>query len=946
MSKIHKQDFLNSQIQPQVKQLFFEILHSETDQIIQNLLIASIELLTCIANGQWPELIPYSIECAGLGTQQSLFIATSLLSIAEFHIEPEDLSGLVPEINQMIVNALSFNNNVELVKSAGLLFANTICKLNEEFPETIRPSLDNLLRILQENLSNATPIARHICDSLERSITQAGVMNPMELTQNLLQILTPSISPGNIYTLFLPISKCFMTFPRDMREMIPQFIESIIKYSDLQFDTNVSAYEQSDCRDLFEIIFAEINATRLWEMIHELFVYEGQGSAFTIILILDTFIMHDPYVALNNLSTIMGFLASILSNEEFCMAVREAAFSALTNFISESNHSLDAYSEDIYNLIVANLQIEGISDDLRREIIYCLMECMENLPTPAENYEFIWDVIKTSIQISNLVSLSLECLQIFITLGGKELSSIYQEIISIISDAMEVDQTADQLIRGNAIIALGHLLAADNSLMQEPNLLQTIIEAAQSDDFDLQCASVSAMSCIIAEPVQGIEELVPLGLNLVKSICNGDILTTLVKMNDIGEEEDMNDDGDNRKSSKAMDAINTLNQCFTLLKSIVEIYPNSLNREDVDEFMNILTSYFSVFNLDPMLARCSLETAVSMTIKYQLNAEELLENASELTTVPNAELAGIFFQAADLLFNTNTLSQDFVFRPDEGLFAETMTALKHKLPIQQVDGPGNDDDEDDLPFEGDDEDAPANLEQETKFEAKLMPNVYKLCIDIISKYPNEINPTEIVQACKSCVKSDSNEASACSQVIAALFKYCGDKLHTIARSEAVKLIVTAIGEIDGNTTPYVLVSARTIVNSNPQILEKHLSKLFDDSSSFVQSDNQGQAYYFQTKTAAVAFICSLVQNGMIELSEALPIIIEAFPLEIGFDDCSSVAYSTLLTAFNQSDQETKERLAQIFVHCASLDQRGKSKLLISDDVFSNVVRVAQQFASI
>lgn len=933
MSMIHSHNIVADPNLPNIKQLFLETIRNEEDVVLRNLLYVSIEEI--VKKAQWPELFQYSLDCAGMGTPAGFHIATNILSIALFHINPQELSPMTQTINDLIIGALQFND-IELIKSAAKLFANTICHLEEQFPETLQPSLDALLQILSANLPNSSNVAQIITDALENSVQESGVMNPIELTQVLLNMINEQINPINVYHIFVPISKCIGFFPMDLRELLPTIIGSMIKFSDLQFDTNLSAVEQNDFGDIFAIILQDINATKLWNMVQPLLVYQGEGSAFTILKFLEQLMIADPVVASNKTTFIMEFILGLLNNDTVCFAIRQVGFEVLSSFINDSNHTLDFYSEAIYTVIDANLGVEGLTVDVHRAIVDCLMHSMQELPTPAEYYQRIWEIITGTYEVEELRSQAVECLSYFITLAGKEnLADSYENILEILGDALEQDPRADPYIRTNAIIALGNLLSIDSSLLQNGDLTEKIIMAAQSEDFDLQCASVAALSAMISPSAPAVTELIPLALELVHTIINGEAIQ---KMFEGAEQTDENEFEENEEiGGKFNDACQTLCQCFTLLKSIVSYFPDSLDEEHRQHFMDILTYYISVNN-DKRLTQYALEAALEMTTKYQLDANELLENSSLLCGAADTSDAGLFFYAADLLMNANMVNPEFILREnDTGLLYNALIALKHKLPSQSF-GKG-DDNEDDGGEEIQEGEAP---KEEDMFDTKLMPNVYKFVCDCIEKFPDNINPTDIVQACKTCTKSDSNEESACSQVLATLFKHCHDKMHAIARNEAIKLVCNAFNGIDGNSAPHILVTARTIVGANPQLLERYLSDLYNAALEFSLSDNMGQAFYFQTRTASLAFIVSLVHANMVNLEEALPVIANAMPLVVGFADCANVVYGFLLNTYNRADDETKQKIVNAFVQVAQMNEREKAKLLISDEIYSNIIQIYRQ----
>ena len=918
----NRRDLITCEFMEDVKNGFLEYLPNENHNPSRNEIYAAIEELTQTNDFPWPELPQFALGLVeSEQSEKNVDISLNILSAAVFSIPYEALTELIPPMNDIIVNAIQTNSDL-LIKDAAHLFTNTVNVLQEVLPEALQPAFQLIIETFHAALQAPTQRAAILSNEIERSITEAGVINVPELVPVLLGMIDESVLDTNADHICVIITKCASLFTQDLRENLGDIISALIKCSQIAFSPEKDVNDLINFTEGFCAILENINPSKLFDDITGLLEPEDEGSYYAILLLLNAFIANNVDVALKRLSFFMRKSLDAFE-DEYSESIKIQAITNIDDLLNSAPSMLDPFNEEIFTKIIEEAQKE-VSPDYALKLVRALGSALSFVTVKPEWYGNIWELLSNWVSEESLAAEVLDTLSCFISTAQEGIGELAEPILTLISESLESENSS---VKANGIIALGHLISIYPDMEQISTAVQTICEAAQVEgDLELNSAAISAFNAMIGSKMTGIEEILVYGIDLAQRSLD---FEGIDKIFDINDDDQMDEDADHSSSQKYIDMFVT---SIDFLRQVFKFYPGLIDEERAEQIDTILNGLLAI-------NRSEILTAVAKAlyqacIKYNKDANELLENISCLKEAFDTKPCGTFFNIARKLIKVK-VGEEYIVADElvAQTLGEALKGMKRLLPSQ-----GNVEEVDE---EAEDEDI---KNEESSYSETLLGNIYAFVVEVIKQRPACIeNPGQIIDVCvKASKMKDEAETSASTQIIAAFFQGDHESLPPLFKKAGINLVVESISEIQGEYPPYNINTLRVILNAKPDYLSNYLERIMESISPFLELENEGQAYFAQTQASIVAFLFTLMRYEILpDVETYLPLMIQALPLTKGFGDAADVIYSSCLELLGKGEEigELAEPIAIGITKTLSYTDIELEKLGVSSELVQRMITV-------
>jgi len=914
MIEKHLSYVMNSQILDILKVLSIKVLDTESNMVIRHLILNSVEPIVQSKESSWEELYCYAESIYNNDSIQSLDNALCIFFMFVPKLSNADLMNNLPQYANLMSLAIS-KNDINLIKAAGDLFSQIINQLEMYLPDVLTGLYDKILEIFVKSLSQKNDIASILSVTLERCVTETGVINPISLMQFLLEYINENdVLPDKVSFVFSPVTKIIDYFSQDIKELLPAIGALAYRSASSCFvdDCTIAQNDIVFILTTIDIICTNTNSSKFFEQVKETLSGETPGQQYATLKFFLSFIEEAPEVASSNSSMILQFLVGCTSSENH-HAVREEAFSVLNMFIMNVDAEIIDYSAKIIENSLLAFDTEDI--ELVKYSLYCLHAIIEKVSIPHDFVEPIWQHLYAISRIENPIFEDLiRAISALISSVREDILPFIDEVASVIFLAAEVDDVNHPLIKANGIVALGHLLdvAPQHLFDISSRILDAITSVVQSEDPIIASYAISAFCVLINTQIDGLQDILPIAIRTALKILDSEL-----QIPNNGEEDEQ---------EKAMDYVQALVQSMAFMKEVIKNHSKLLQEEQIallpDLLVGILTMGYQT------LIEETLKALYHFVVKFNQDVAEFLSKTVFLVDDLNPSTVASYFRLVKkFLNNSYSIPPEFISEILESIY----NGLLRKLHCQT----GEDEDED----------------LSENFSTKLMSNIYGLMSVIAQKLPRFFDLSKFIDSCKSSFQKELKyEMSAFSEVISGVFMGDHKSLPSLSKRASIKLLLQALKVCDCSVPPSPIVAIRILAQNDFSLVSKVFSEIISVLEEIISIENEGQAYYNSTMLCTASLLCTLnnVTSDGLSLSPYIQFIITLLPPSEPYQNEAENIYKFITNLLKQNSSVIQSFLQDVYIgliRTLSLKDSSFANLKLTSDLVGEISQLCLRIIS-
>ena len=899
----------NEELKEHVKDQFLQLLVKEKDHTVRRCLFEAMDPIFMTELGEWAPFIQF---ISSLQKEPQDFF--TVLSLSFQYLPIQAVGELFIPIFQLVESVFKSKTPNPSIISAGASFMTVMFTYMSAEPEAMVPLFEALTTCLTNTISKSPKYLTDIIKAITEIITRAPpfcdadqlVVPLMTLAQNESIPIDPRV------LLMDPINAAFTRYFPMLMELVPDVIQLAItlgaqSFIDSCFDSQTNAFI---AMEIMETFVDMMDPNQFFEEYWSKMDTDSQEFLASFAAGLVLFLEHIPEVAALHFKDIATFSLNLMQADHHCL--QEAGIDVLYEIVSRVSEPISDLSDEILQRAIEILSDEeNHHEQLLNKALSFLTEYLCVVPVSSDNLQPLFEAIcalATSLD-SAFSYLAIYALSNLIEAAGTEMPNYVEGVLPIIMEAAQSDDDGNSLLMGSGIEALGVLIKNAPQATQEihSDAIQLFNEAClQDDDISLFTSSTMAITNLVAAKISEVDAILAGVLQKCLNIMNNE-------KDDIASR-----DLDSEMTEARNSACNFVTQIFkTMPDACSDIIPQ----------MMVITSRLID---DDGVEKAALKAAVQIAALTKEFPEILVTHLIEAFDSSNIHSVTNCFYGFEKLIKKGIPT--CAARNEQGLDETIATVIRNgfiwfdrELLCQQKNG----EDAAPRPVEEED-DEEAGLPEETEDDMDLKDSVFCFFAALAQYRPQEFPLEDFWNITNTMIQAERvEERIECIGVLTEYYAVYFANIPEDLRTAMEQAFYESLELVDFSLPSFPIAAIRCVFEINGPAQVQHLPIVYQVINTLLETENEGQVYYWLTIAATVSLLFTLfkMSPGDFDVDTYLPKMLELAPRCLV--DTESENIISTLVAMNSSLQPLIAQNAElgealVAVYRAALD-RGVKK---------------------
>lgn len=842
-----------------IKSSLLEILHNEKDlQLFRNVIAAVSPILKTEYN-LWPEYLEL-IQMFSTSENNYIFSILMAISMIRKISDNQFLPNIWEFFSNLVLQGLTSDNGDIIIESASLV--TSMFRFHATISTNLPELFSKLFLVFQHQMEIDSLICGQLIDDFEK-ISECfeqvsdddemaegqdfNFINTTEIAQQFLQlIMNPTLNIDSRCLLLKPLISFLFNDPiSDKAGILNTLYDVIFVISSSSFvegDCVESQWNMINCQENLQITMAQCEP----EIIRQLILAKGsggntKGEIVTYALSLNALAIEFPEILLHDISSCLKFgFACIETNDH---TVQEAGFDLLSSLFTRKNDAFFGIQQQFFTDV---FQVFSINHSpLISKALECIFHYIESTTLLREFINNLFGVLLQALKVFNTPDIQyrvIDCFSSLVESLADEVAPYAPNIIPVVFHAAtQMNKPEECNLKASAIECIGMLIQYYNLLPDIPQIIQTLIACIQSGDEMLISAGFNALSKVVIAQKPELLPALPIALESALKIISS-------------EPEFIDDEENDDKNDVLYDVWNfTMKFISTVSKKI----PDSI-RPVANKFIQ------------------ALNKVIDDGINEEIENLAISTSASLIKLCPPDDIINFLRFVLKILDDATTYGSASICFHIIGKFIRKQQEYQLPIPediIQVSCNYGLKAITRNLVFQNDSNDSEVNIEFTTQ--------LYYFFEDIARSVPALFPLNDFWKfASKIFNKGNPFEQAEIISVLRVIYESIYANITNIQKKLIIREFVQKLSICDCYNPPYPIAAVRTVVELEPNQLEKYIPQIMGTIDKILETEYEDQLAYNLTMDYVVSLLFSLFRvifKENFDIQKYMPLMLGIMP---------------------------------------------------------------------